>query len=76
MNSLDTEIMCFEQVPVQKVDFLKTTPKNEYSLKKSDTWNYNFKVYLIHINAWQEKIHMVDQFSISVYFFFLVKDLY
>lgn len=33
VNSLDTEIMCFEQVPVQKVDFLKTTPKNEYSLK-------------------------------------------
>lgn len=33
MNSLDTEIMCFEQVPVQKVDFLKTTSKNEYSLK-------------------------------------------
>lgn len=42
-------------------------------MKKSDTWNYNFKVYLIHINAWQEKIHMVDQFSISVYFFFFGK---
>lgn len=33
LNCLDTEILCFEQVPVLKVDVLETTPKNEYSLK-------------------------------------------
>lgn len=38
LNSLDTEILCFEQVPVPKVDVLETTPKNEYSVKKSDSW--------------------------------------
>lgn len=33
LNSLDTEILYFKQVPVPKVDVLETTPKNEYSLK-------------------------------------------
>lgn len=27
-----------------------------------------FKVYFIYVDAWKKKIHMVDQFSISIFF--------
>ena len=52
----------------KKLTLKKNTPEIEYSFKKIRLLDYDFKVYLIHINAQQEKNYMVDPFSISVFF--------
>lgn len=36
--------------------------------------NYDLKVYLVYIDAQKKKIHMVAQFSVSI--FFIIKDLH
>lgn len=37
--------------------------------------NSDFKVYLVYIDAWHKKIHLVDHFSILI-FFVVVKGLF